>query len=141
MRWLCLVEVQPSLRLYIHCSEKMKLTQAHKSLIVICSAIALCYLKLPSVYLIIAAGIVLVFGLAIKPFREILHKAWTGLAKIMGWFMQPIILGTLFFLVVTPIALLQRLFSKSSLVLNNKSQTTFKNINKTFQAKHFENPW
>lgn len=119
----------------------MKLSQAHKSLIVICLGIALCYFKVHSLYLIIGSVALLILGASIKPFRELLHRLWMGLAKVMGWVMQPLVLGVLFFLILTPMAVLQRLFSKENYFADVKSKTTFKTINKTFQPEHFENPW
>lgn len=41
-----------------------------------------------------------------------LQKIWMGLALVLGWMMSHIILGVLFFLVVTPIAIFVRLQQK-----------------------------
>ncbi len=57
---------------------------------------------------------ILFFGLAflcpgvLKP----LQKVWMALALVIGWVMSHVILGILFFLTVTPIALLLRLGQK-----------------------------
>jgi saxitoxin biosynthesis operon SxtJ-like protein len=46
-----------------------------------------------------------------------LNRAWTKLGSILGAIMTPIVMGLLFFLVVTPIGLLMRLARKDALRL------------------------
>jgi hypothetical protein len=46
-----------------------------------------------------------------------LHAAWVGLSLLLGWVMSRIIVTLVFFLVVTPIGLLQRLVSRSGVDL------------------------
>ncbi len=48
---------------------------------------------------------------------KLFHRAWMTFALAMGWIMTRIILTFVFFLVVTPVALLQRLFGKRPLDL------------------------
>jgi len=50
-----------------------------------------------------------------------IQKAWMTLAVIMGWIMTRVILCVLFFLVLTPIALLMRLLGKDVLNMNFES--------------------
>ena len=46
-----------------------------------------------------------------------LHAIWTGVGLLIGWVMSRVILTLVFFLVVTPIGLLQRLVSRSGVDL------------------------
>jgi hypothetical protein len=46
-----------------------------------------------------------------------LHAVWTGVALLIGWVMTRVILTLVFFLVVTPIGLLQRLVRQSGVDL------------------------
>ena len=46
-----------------------------------------------------------------------IHKIWMTLAVLLGWFMTRVILSILFYLVITPIGLLLRLFGKDVLDL------------------------
>ena len=43
---------------------------------------------------------------------KFLHKIWMSLAIVMGWFMTRLILSVLFFVILTPVSLLARLFGK-----------------------------
>jgi len=50
----------------------------------------------------------LIFPPALKPF----HKVWMKLGHILGWINTRIILGAVFYLVVTPIGIIRRLLGK-----------------------------
>lgn len=49
----------------------------------------------------------------LRPF----HRLWMSLALTMGWFMSRVILIILFYLVITPIGLIAKLFAKRFLEL------------------------
>jgi carbamoyltransferase len=51
------------------------------------------------------------------------HWVWTMLSRAIGWFTTRVILTVLFFLVVTPLGLLQRLFGKRTIEVAFKADT------------------
>ena len=53
----------------------------------------------------------------LKPF----YLVWMNFAVVLGWLMTRLILGLLFFVVVSPIGLISRLFGKEFLELKNSS--------------------
>lgn len=53
----------------------------------------------------------LVFPAVLKP----LHRVWMKLGEILGWINTRIILGAIFFGVVTPMGLIRRLLGKDSM--------------------------
>jgi len=57
----------------------------------------------------------LILGLLAPAVLGPVHKSWMTLAVIMGWFMTRLIQITLFYLVLTPTALLMRLLGKDVL--------------------------
>lgn len=56
-----------------------------------------------------AAALLLAVGLFVKPAARLVARAWLRLAHILGAVNSRIILGAIFFLFLTPIALLARL--------------------------------
>jgi len=66
------------------------------------------YFFIPSILFILLG---LIVPLILKPF----HKVWMSLAVIMSWFMTRVILSILFYLGITPMGLLARLFGKDFL--------------------------
>ncbi|NLA25588.1 MAG: hypothetical protein GX879_11540 [Bacteroidales bacterium] len=82
----------------------------------------------------IATGLVAI----IIPFlARLIHYAWMGLGKILGLIISPIILSIVFFVILTPIALLKKLVTKTK----PQQNTNFKLVNKEYSRKDFENPW
>lgn len=72
-------------------------------------------------YLLVPGAVLVFGGLFFPALLKPLQKAWMTLAVIMGWVMTRVILSALFFLVVTPMGLLARLFGKDFLSLKRKS--------------------
>ncbi len=80
------------------------------------------YKKIESYKLIIMLGITFialgfVMPIIIKPF----YLVWMSFATLLGWFMTRLILGLLFYIVISSIGLILRLFGKQFLELNNTS--------------------
>lgn len=69
------------------------------------------------IYFFIIAGIFLLFGLILPKVLKPIQKVWMALAVILGWIMTRVILSILFFLIVTPVGLLAKLFGKDFLKL------------------------
>jgi hypothetical protein len=54
-------------------------------------------------------------GVALPTYLGPVSLAWRGLAQVISRFTTPLVLGCVFYLVVTPVALLMRLFGASPL--------------------------
>lgn len=63
-----------------------------------------------------AAVFFIFWGLAYPALLKPLHKAWMGLAVLLGFFVGRILLSALYFLAFTPIALILRLKGRDVLV-------------------------
>ena len=68
-------------------------------------------------YFLILSAAFLLLGLTVPILLKPIHKVWMTLAVLLGWLMTKVILSVLFYLVVTPIGLLARLFGKDFLDL------------------------
>lgn len=65
-------------------------------------------------------------GLLFSSSLKTSYKLWMGLALALGWIMSRVLLTLLFYLVVTPLALMARLFKKEFLDLNyNKKRNSY----------------
>ena len=69
--------------------------------------------------------IFLVLGLTNSKILNPLNKLWFYFGIFLGKIMSPVIMGIIFFLVVTPIGLLMRLFGKDILNLKFNNKTTY----------------
>ena len=92
-------------------------------------------------FLFIGLGIGVV-GLAIPFAGKYIHLGWMGIAKVLGFINSHIILGLVFFLFLTPLALLRRIGRKDGMQLKKKaSGSYFNEKEQVYEAKDLENPW
>jgi len=73
-----------------------------------------------------------------KPLARFVATAWEYLTRAIGWVMSKILLSVVFFLILTPIALLYRFFSKKN---TNSASSYFIKRDHIFTAKDMESPW
>ena len=90
---------------------------------------------------LIVAFVFLILGLTNSKLLTPLNKAWNQFGILLGNFIAPIVMGIIFFLIVTPTGLILRLMRKDVLRLKkNKDKKTYwihKNDYKTSMKKQF----
>ena len=73
---------------------------------------------------------------------KLIEKIWFKLAWVLSLIVPNILLTSIFYGILFPIAILQRIFAKSdNLKLKNSSNSTFTTCKKEYDKKSFENPW
>lgn len=89
-----------------------------------------------------AAILIGLLGLLSSFLAKQIDYLWMKLAWVLSLIVPNIILSIIFYVLLTPIALLSRLFGeKNQLNLKNKDDSLFKDYNKTFDKPSFEKPW
>jgi uncharacterized membrane protein len=66
---------------------------------------------------------------------------WNKLSFLLGYIVPNILLSVVFFLFLLPISLFSKLFSKDKLMLSNKYNTYFLDVNKEMDKQSFEKTW
>lgn len=67
---------------------------------------------------------------------------WMKLSWVLSKIMPNILLTVFFYLFLTPIAFLSRIFGeKNVMTIKNTKESMFKEVNKTFPVSSFEKPW
>jgi len=87
------------------------------------------------------AGILLLVSIIIPLILKPIYWIWMIFATILGWIMTRVILSLLFYIIITPIGLIFRLFGKHFLDLKwNKSENSYWNVrnNKNLQNERYE---
>lgn len=116
--------------------------KATKTVLVITVGFALVYLatgKTWTLYVSIAVGLM---GAVSDYFSRKLDFLWMGLARLLGLIVPNIILGLVFYLFLFPLSLFARLFRREDpLRLQNRGDTVFIKVDKTFDKNSFEKPW
>ena len=67
-------------------------------------------------FAVLVALVTLISPKLLSPF----NRAWFALGQLMGQVVSPIVLGAIFFLILTPVALITRLFGRDELRLKRK---------------------
>ena len=73
----------------------------------------------------IIALVFLVLGLLNSKFLTPLNKIWFRIGIILGNFVSPIVMGMVFFAIVTPTSLIMRVFGKNLLNLKKENKKTY----------------
>lgn len=78
-----------------------------------------------------------------KRLAAFVARLWFALSEFLGMINSKVILSLLFFLILTPIALLYRLFKGDTLQLKKKKEgdSYFKERNHRFEKKDLEHPF
>ena len=97
-----------------------------------------------SFQILLTFGVTLcILGIVIPFILKPIYWVWMIFATILGWIMTRVILSLLFYIIVTPIGLISRLFGKQFLELKwNKIDTTYwnyrsKRLNRDSYEKQF----
>ena len=79
-----------------------------------------------TVYGWLIAGVIIGLVAIITPgLLTPLNKAWMKLGDLMGKVVSPLVLGVIFFLLITPVALVTRLFGRDELRLKQTSASSY----------------
>ena len=122
--------------------EKIDYSKSIQSVFVICIALVLLgiFKQIPWLnYLCLTLG---VSALASKNIADKIHWVWMKLAWILSLIFPPILLGIIFYLFLTPLAWLSKIFSKEDhLKLKRNYESTFIEREKAFEKVDFEKMW
>ena len=78
-----------------------------------------------NLFFIFISSIFLILTLINSRILTPLSNLWIKLGELLGKFIAPIVMGFVFFLILTPISLLLRIFKKDLLKLNSKSDASY----------------
>ena len=84
-------------------------------------------------YFLVASIIFLILGVFNSKLLSPLNKAWIKFGEILGLIIAPIVMGLVYFVILTPVSLIVRLFGKDLLGLK------FKKENETYWIKRKKN--
>ncbi len=133
-------EAVPLRRLSTPCFELMK-TETLTILIISAGLLILAYL-FQLIFLVWTGTAILLAGLIFPIARRSIHKIWMTIGLWLGWINSRIVFGAVFYLLLTPIALVSGLFRKDTLKLNPENQSGFYfDRNRSFSHKDLRDPW
>lgn len=113
----------------------------YESLLAIVTALLIVHLWLHQAWALpLAVGLALA-GLLIKAVARWVHLGWQYLSRALGWVMSRLILSVVFFVFLTPIAWLYRLFSRNPLQLKRQPDSYFFVREHEYESRDLKDPW
>lgn len=94
--------------------------------------------RIEILYTAFAIGIL---GLASGGFAAFVHKWFGRLTGFIGQINNAILLSIIYWLVLTPIATIRRLFGNTGVVLKKPTDSNFKDRQHLFTKNDLKNPW
>jgi len=89
----------------------------------------------------IVAGVLWGLALVIPNSLKRVYQGWMSFALVIGWVNTRLILAIVFYLIITPMGSIMRLFGKNP-VKNKPSQLeSYRNITHSRSPKHMEHPF
>lgn len=135
--WLCYC----TFHLYLILKHMKKETNAQSILAIVVGFLVLYWIfdKQWLLYISLGVGIL---GLLSSAFAALVTKGWMKFAEILGRINASILLTLIFFIFLTPIALLMKLISGADhLKLKSPGDTVYEERNYTYKAKDLKNIW
>lgn len=83
----------------------------------------------------------IVLSLPWGPARRKLIAGWQGLGHLLGRIVSPVVLSALYYLALTPLALLRRLFGADELLLKKPATSTLQEVRLSHPLTKFEDLW
>ncbi len=117
----------------------MKKENPLESILAISGGLLLFYLLFNLKVLLIIAICFIAVGLFSTYLSSKIAWLWLGFAKVLGYFSSRLLLGIVFYLVLTPLAFLRKLLKKKIMV--EDSTTYFSERNHNFTATDCEKPF
>ena len=82
--------------------------------------------KTTSIYFAIVGGLFIILALIAVPVLRPFHRPWMMLALLMGFVMSRVILTILFYLILTPVGIIAKIFGKKFMPLGfGKNSSTY----------------
>lgn len=88
--------------------------------------------------LVVISSFLILLGLLKPRILQKTYKYWMGLAFVLGWFVSRFLLTLLFIFVLSPIALVAKLFGKDFLNLSVKEEKNTYWIKKSLKNENYE---
>jgi hypothetical protein len=111
------------------------------TVLLLIGALLFYFTKPSAIYFAGIGGFLILSGLIAPTILKPLNKAWMSLAIVLGFVMTRVILSILYFLILTPIGLIAKVFGKKFLDLKiDKNKTSYWEIRekRSFSPEEYE---
>ncbi len=89
----------------------------------------------------IIAGVLWGFALLIPKHLKWIYQGWMSFALVLGWINTRLILAIMFYLIMTPMGLVMRLFGKNAMKNKPSQSESYRNLTPSRSPQHVERPF
>ena len=119
----------------------MKLEKGYETIIVFVFISLLIYLKFKFDWLIYLAILLLIIALTSKRSAEMIGSIWFSFSNYFGLMMNYLLMSLIYFIVLVPIAFIQKLAGKNKIIQSQQVGSYFHKRNHLYVQKDIEKPW
>ena len=114
----------------------------HLTVLTIVFGLLALYLFIEIKFILHFAIIVSLISILSLNFSKIIERAWFGLAQILSQIIPNVLLAIIFYVLLTPLSILSKLFrAKSDFISINNQDTIFKIKTREFKKESFKKTW
>jgi hypothetical protein len=85
--------------------------------------------------------LIILLILPVPALRRMGITGWQKLGLLLGKIISPLVLSLIYYLAITPLALLRKLLGGDALQLKKPQQTTLRNVEGTITPERFDDLW
>jgi len=89
----------------------------------------------------IIAGVLWGLALLIPNSLKWIYQGWMSFALVLGWINTRLILAIMFYLIMTPMGLVMRLFGKNAMKNKPSQSESYRNLTPSRSPQHMERPF
>jgi hypothetical protein len=112
-----------------------------EAMLTITAGFLLLYVVFKTPAFLIISLVIAAIGLFSKSLTALIARLWYKLAELLSAVVPRILLGLLYYLLLFPLAVLSRLFSKDPMHLSKDHDSLYVVRNTSFSKKDFEKTW
>jgi hypothetical protein len=130
-----------ALHLYVVLMKEKSRVKVLETMLVLALALGIVYWFTQQPIWLLVAMILAVIGLFIPWLAEKIHVVWMKMAQGMGFVMNKVILTVIYVIVLMPLSLLYKIFSKKKNRIRANNTSYYKDRNFTYTKESLENLW
>ncbi len=122
-------------------ANNIKADTSKSTILIITMGFLILYLAFSWQWAVIVSLLIGILGAISTVLSQKIEWAWMKLAKFMGYIIPNILLTVVFFLILFPLSLVSRLFTKDPLMLSGHYKTYFIDKKSNTEKNSFERIW
>lgn len=119
----------------------MKKDTSKSTVLVICIGFLALFMIFDWQWALITSLVVGLAAIISGALARLIEKGWMGLAKILSYIIPSILLAVVFYLVLFPLSLVSKLFTKDPLMLSKKYDSYFVKVDNEVDRESLEKIW